>query len=74
MKLYATVGDVVQFITHPKGSETHKGEKGNWKTIEGPQVVGGITVTNPAEFAAKSEAIGCLWPGAVIRFMLEKDI
>ena len=71
MKIYATVGDAVKFVTHPKGGETHNGEKGNWKTIEGTRVISDVEITSPADFTEKTAAIRCLWLKPVIRFVNE---
>ena len=72
LNIYATVGDTVQFATHPKGGETYKGEKGNWKTIEGTFIVDNVECLDAEDFAAKSAAIKVLWPTATIRFIPEK--
>ncbi len=71
MKIYATINDELKFVLHPKGSERHKGEAGNWKTLEGVTVAKDVDVFNPHDFATKSDAIKLLWPGATVRFMNE---
>lgn len=66
--IYGTVGDRVEFVLHPKGSETYRGNKGNWKTIEGPRVIQDIPVTDAESFKEKYNSIKSLYPDAVVRF------
>jgi hypothetical protein len=70
--LYATVGDTVQFVSGPQGRDEHRGIKGDWKTVEGPVVISGITVNGSEEFSKKYHAIKEFWPLSVIRFETPK--
>lgn len=68
-QIYATVGDEVKWFPSAKGGEAHRGEKGDWRNVEGGIVASGIDANSPEEFATKSTAIKTLWPTAVVRFM-----
>lgn len=72
MKIYVTVGDEVKWVANPKGHDSYKGEKGNWKNVEGQVVVSDIEVLGHEDFVKKSAAISALWPNCFIRFMSDK--
>lgn len=66
MKIYATVGDTIQYRKNEHGEDEPY-------TVEGEVVIKDIEVSDSTTtFAKKYEAIKALYPGAAVRFMKVK--